>query len=86
MTNNEIFNKLLHLTGCSRFPEITIEIFKLGGINASKSLIKGWRTTKNYRATRMPDQVLNGFFSGLFEYRDKKKSEGIDLFYTQIKG
>jgi hypothetical protein len=85
MTNNHIFNRLLHLTGCSRHPELTIEIFKLGGIRASKSLIKGWRTTKGSRATHMPDQVLDGFISGLFEYRDKQQEKGIDLFYTDEK-
>ena len=33
----------------------------------------------------MPDQVLDGFISGLFEYRDKQQEKGIDLFYTDEK-
>ena len=82
MTNNHIFNRLLHLTGCGRNPDLTIEIFDLGGISSSKSLIKGWRTTKGSRATQMPDQVLDGFISGLFEYRDMQREKGINLFYT----
>jgi len=83
MTNNYIFNRLLHLTGCGRYPELTIEIFELGGVQCSKSLIKGWRTTKGSRSTRMPDHVLDAFISGLFEYRDQQKLKGRNLFYTQ---
>jgi len=81
MTNNDVFKKLLQLTGLSLKQELTIEIFELGGINATSSKIKGWRTSlDNPRSSRMPDFVLSGFINGLFVYRDLKQKEGVRVF------
>lgn len=81
MTNNETFKTLLHLTGLANEKALILEIFKMGGITASNSKIKGWRTNPdNPRSSHMPDDVLRGFFKGLFEYRDLKAAEGIFVF------
>jgi len=81
MTNNDVFRSVLHLTGVGRNKVLLIEIFRLGGIVATDSKIKGWRTAlDNPRASRMPDAVLEGFFKGLFEYRDQQASNGISVF------
>ncbi len=82
MTNNEIFTKLFHLTGSGKSIELLIEIFNLGGIKATKGLIKGWRNTTNeIRAIRMKDEELEGFIQGLFKYRDMEAEKGVNLFY-----
>lgn len=81
MTNNDFFRNLLHLTGVSRDKELLIEIFKLGGIEATQSKIKGWRTVlDNPRASKMPDHVLQGFMDGLFAFRDDQMKNGITVF------
>ncbi len=81
MTNNEVFKNLLHLTGCGRDKELLINIFELGGITATNSKIKGWRTMlDNDRASIMSDDVLRGFIKGMFEYRDTQKNKGIKVF------
>lgn len=77
---------MLHLTGVGRDRDLTIEIFKLGGIVATNSKIKGWRTDlDNDRAAEMPDEILNGFIKGMFEYR-VMTPEQFDLAasYTKI--
>lgn len=81
MNNNDIFRKILHLTGLGVNLELAIHIFALGGINATKSKIKGWRTSlDNPRASPMPDSILDAFFNGFFEYRDDMIDEGINIF------
>ena len=81
MNNNKMFKTFLHLTGLTRDRELLIHIFKLGGISATNSKIKGWRTDlDNPRASRMPDKVLEGFFNGLFKYRDLMIEKGINVF------
>lgn len=81
MTNNELFKNFLHLTGCGKDKDNLIYIFRLGGIVASNSKIKGWRTDlDNNRASHMPDEVFQGFITGLFEYRDMQLQQGINLF------
>jgi len=81
MTNNDVFKKVLHLTGLGVNLPLAIYIFELGGIQATKSKIKGWRTSlDNHRASNMPDHILNAFFDGLFLYRDAKLDEGIPVF------
>ncbi len=81
MNNNKTFKTILHLTGLTRDRELLIHIFKLGGITATNSKIKGWRTDiDNNRAAHMPDNVLSGFFSGLFAYRDLMSKKGINVF------
>jgi len=81
MHNNDVFRTLLHLTRVGRDKKLLIDIFKMGGITATNSKIKGWRTTiENPRASYMPDSVLKGFFKGLFEYRDKQLLKDINVF------
>lgn len=81
MTNNDVFRKILHLTGVGRNKDLQIEIFKLGGVIATQSKIKGWRTSlDNPRASRMNDAVLEAFFDGLFKYRDQQMDKGINIF------
>jgi uncharacterized protein YehS (DUF1456 family) len=81
MTNNDVFKTVLHLTGAGRDKALLIEIFALGGINATQSKIKGWRTPlDNPRASHMPDTALEGFFKGLFEYREQQLKKGVIVF------
>lgn len=81
MKNNDIFRNLLHLTGIGRDKKLIEYIFKLGGIESSQSKIKGWRTMlDNKRASEMPDVALQGFFKGLFLYRDMCLEKGINVF------
>ena len=81
MGNNEVFKYLLHLTGIGKDKLLIEEIFLLGGIKATHSKIKGWRTSlDNPRASHMPDNVLKAFFTGLFEYRDLKNTQGVAVF------
>jgi len=82
MTNNNIFNKILHLTQLSFDIKLTIHIFSLGGADAATpSKVKGWRTSlENKRSSPMPDHILKAFFDGLFAYRDIKLEEGIVVF------
>lgn len=70
MTNNHVFKQLLFLSGLNKKKDLTLQIFKLGGVNASQSKIKAWRTElDNPRASHMSDGVLEGFITGLFEYK-----------------
>ena len=63
-----------------------IEIFRLGGITATDSKIKGWRTSlDNTRSSHMPDAVLEGFFKGMFEYRDAQSNRGVNVFNFNIQ-
>ena len=81
MNNNDVFRKILHLTGLGVNPELIIHIFELGGVTATKSKIKGWRTSlSNSRASPMPDNILDAFFNGFFEYRDDMREEGVNIF------
>jgi len=84
MTNNDVFKQILHLTGLGRNKALLIEIFALGGITATDSKIKGWRTDlSNPRSSRMTDHILNSFFNGLFEYRDQQIKKGVNVFNFQ---
>lgn len=86
MTNNDVFRTILHLIGVGRDKQLLIEIFRLGGIAATNSKVKGWRTSlDNARASHMPDVVLEGFFKGLFAYREQQAEKGINVF-NFIKG
>lgn len=85
MRNNDVFRTVLHLTGVGLNKVLLIEIFRLGGITATDSKIKGWRTAlDNPRASHMPDEVLDCFFKGLFEYRDHQMRKGISVFNFNI--
>lgn len=65
--------------------QLIIDLFKLGGIEATQSKVKGWCTAlDNPRASEMPNSVLMGFIQGLFEYRELKMKEGITVFNFQL--
>jgi len=82
MDNNTVFKKLILLTGLSFNKELMIQIFRLGGQDVSRSQIHGWRIsdTNNHRYVKMYDDKLDAFLNGLFQYRDLKDAEGIDVF------
>lgn len=81
MHNNDVFRTVLHLTGIGRNRSLLVEVFELGGIAATSSKVKGWRTSPdNPRASHMPDDVLEAFFIGLFEYRDRQQAKGVSVF------
>ncbi len=81
MTNNEIFKKLLLLTGLCKDKALIEELFLLGEMRVSQSKIKAWRTDlSNLRASPMPDVVLEAFFQGLFQYRDIQERRGNQVF------
>lgn len=87
MTNNEIFNTLLHLTGLGVNKQLLIKIFALESLQVTKSQIKGWSTIiDDNRASSMPDWILRGFLQGLFKYRNLKNKEGISIFEHLHKG
>lgn len=81
MDNNEVFKKLLNLTGLCMMEDLTIQIFELADMEVSKSKIKGWRTDlENPRASFMSDDVLDRFFEGLFKYREIQAKNGMQVF------
>lgn len=82
MSNNEVFAKLLHLTGLGKEKELVIEIFRMGGnLGVTKSMIDGWRRPLGHaRATVMNDLALKQFFYGLFNYRDLRMLDGVSVF------
>lgn len=82
MTNNEVFAKLLHLTGLGKKKELLTEIFRMGGnFGVTVSMIDGWRRPLGHkRATVMNDLALKQFLDGLFAYRDSKMLEGVLVF------
>ena len=84
LSNNYNFNRILHLTGCGRDVGLSIDIFKLGGMDVSASQIKTWRTVSGSRSVPMSDELYKCFFDGLFEYRDQQGKQGNDLFYTSL--
>ena len=85
MTNNDVFRKILFLTGLQRDVDLIVRIFKLGGVNATESKIKGWRTEMNNdRASLMPDDFLNAFFDGFFLYRDEMRKKGLNIFNFEV--
>lgn len=81
MTNNDVFRKLVQVTGLSRDKDLMMQIFEMGGVQASQGKLRGWRTPiDDPKHSRMPDEVLEGFFNGLFEYRDMKAEQGVLVF------
>lgn len=81
MTNNEIFNTFLHLTGLWKDTDKLNEIFKLGGFDETltKSQISSLRSTKK-DASIVYDDILECFIQGLFKYRDLKSQQGVQVF------
>ena len=82
MTNNEVFKKMLHLTGCGRNKVLVLQLFALGGQpNVTNSLVRGWRADQgSSRGSDMPDWALRAFFDGLFFYRDSQSEQGVEVF------
>lgn len=81
MNNNDTFNMLLHLTRLIYKEEKLKEIFALKGLNATRSRVHGWRLPlDNPRSSPMPDRIFDAFIDGLFEYRNLKREQGVDIF------
>lgn len=81
MNNNDIFKRILQLTGLSLKKELVVHIFALANIQTTELAIKSWRTPmSNQRANRLPDVVLSGFLDGLFKYRDIQSKNGLAVF------
>ncbi|MGX2957707.1 DUF1456 family protein [Ursidibacter arcticus] len=72
MTNNEIFNHLLFLTGLNRDDEKLVELFLAQGIKANKSKVRAWRRKVEHPAAKaVPDDVLRSLFRILFDEKNK---------------
>lgn len=81
MTNNEIFKRLLHLTGLSKKKQLTIDIFSLANHTITLSKIKSWRLPPENKDHRhMPDESMDAFMNALFLYRNDMGYYGIYVF------
>lgn len=74
MTNNEVFNHLLFLTGLNNDDENLIALLSSQGITVNKSQIRRWRRKIAHPQGRaIPDDVFQAFFRILFEQKNKDK-------------
>lgn len=74
MTNNEVFNHLLFLTGLNNDDENLIALLSSQGITVNKSQIRRWRRKIDHPQGRaIPDDVFRAFFRILFEQKNKDK-------------
>lgn len=74
MTNNEVFNHLLFLTGLNNDDENLIVLLSSQGITVNKSQIRRWRRKIDHPQGRaIPDDVFQAFFRILFEQKNKDK-------------
>lgn len=74
MTNNEVFNHLLFLTGLNNDDENLIALLSSQGIMVNKSQIRRWRRKIDHPQGRaIPDDVFQAFFRILFEQKNKDK-------------
>ena len=74
MTNNEVFNHLLFLTGLNNDDENLIALLSSQGITVNKSQIRRWRRKIDHPQGRaIPDDVFQAFFRMLFEQKNKDK-------------
>lgn len=74
MTNNEVFNHLLFLTGLNNDDENLIALLSSQGITVNKSQIRRWRRKIDHPQGRaIPDDVFQAFFRILFEQKNKDK-------------
>lgn len=74
MTNNEVFNHLLFLTGLNNDDENLIALLSSQGITVNKSQIRRWRRKIDHPQGRaIPDDVFQAFFRILFEQKNKNK-------------
>ena len=75
MTNNEVFNHLLFLTGLNNDDENLIALLSSQGIAVNKSQIRRWRRKIDHPQGRaIPDDVFQAFFHILFEQKNKDKN------------
>lgn len=74
MTNNEVFNHLLFLTGLNNDDEKLIALFATQGLEVNKSQIRRWRRKADHPQGRaIPDEVFQAFFRVLFNQKNKDK-------------
>ena len=74
MTNNEVFNHVLFLTGLNNDDENLIALLSSQGITVNKSQIRRWRRKIDHPQGRaIPDDVFQAFFRILFEQKNKDK-------------
>ena len=74
MTNNEVFNHLLFLTGLNNDDENLIALLSSQGVAVNKSQIRRWRRKIDHPQGRaIPDDVFQAFFRILFEQKNKDK-------------
>ena len=75
MTNNEVFNHLLFLTGLNNDDEKLIALFATQGLTVNKSQIRRWRRRIDHPQGRaIPDDVFQAFFRVLFNQKNKDSS------------
>ena len=75
MTNNEVFNHLLFLTGLNNDDENLIALLSSQGVAVNKSQIRRWRRKIDHSQGRaIPDDVFQAFFRILFEQKNKDKN------------
>lgn len=75
MTNNEVFNHLLFLTGLNNDDENLIALLSSQGVAVNKSQIRRWRRKIDHPQGRaIPDDVFQAFFRVLFEQKNKEKN------------
>ena len=75
MTNNEVFNHLLFLTGLNNDDENLIVLLSSQGVEVNKSQIRRWRRKIDHPQGRaIPDDVFQAFFRILFEQKNKDKN------------
>lgn len=75
MTNNEVFNHLLFLTGLNSDDEKLIALFADQGLAVNKSQIRRWRRKADHPQGRaIPDDVFQAFFRVLFDQKNKDKN------------
>lgn len=75
MTNNEVFNHLLFLTGLNNDDENLIALLSSQGVAVNKSQIRRWRRKIDHPQGRaIPDDVFQAFFRILFEQKNKDRN------------
>lgn len=73
MTNNDVFQHMLYLTGLNRNNERLVQLLAEKGCNSTKAQIRSWRRKldKNENARPCPDFVLLSLFRILFDEKNK---------------
>jgi hypothetical protein len=87
MNNNDVFKHFMRLTKLRRDLELVRLIFDLGEYPVTNSRIRGWQAgeeKKNF--CNMPDEALECFLNGMYEYRNKMEDEGTPVFSFPVDG